>query len=129
MIKKDLSSAGSCLDAIGNVQFNNQYTCYDKNNNKVRASIEVKRVQVSGFVVNIFGEGSAKSYVIKEGIESDILMYNDDTPFIIKIPGENEARTYLIPIDIANPGTITVSPIVGGETCEEADNLILNKCQ
>ena len=112
MIKKDLSSAGSCLDAMGNVKFNNEYTCYDKTNRITRVSIEVKKVQVSGFVVNIYSEGNSESHTIKEGL-----------------PKENEARVYEIEIITGIiPKTVKVSPIMGSETCEEMDQIILNEC-
>ena len=123
MIKKDLSSAGSCLDAMGNVKFNNEYTCYDKNNNKVNVSIEVKKIQVSGFVVNIYSEGNSESHTIKnkelDGVEN----------LDIELPKENAARVYEIEIITGIiPKTVKVSPIMGSETCEEMDQIILNEC-
>ena len=126
MIKKDLSSAGSCLDAMGNVKFNNEYTCYDKDNNKVNVSIEVKKVQVSGFVVNIYSEGNSESHTIKEGKIVGITMSGNED---LELPKENEARVYEIEITTGIiPKTVKVSPIMGSETCEEMDQMILNEC-
>lgn len=122
MIKKNLNSAGSCLDAIGNVQFNSQYTCYNQISRNVSASIEVKKIEIKGFVINVYGGGNAESHKIQEGKIDEISNSN------IKIPKENEARVYEIPIGINNPETITISPMVGEETCEKSDQLILSKC-
>lgn len=127
MIKKDLSSAGNCLSAIGNVQFNGEYTCYNANTKKISASIETKKILVDGFVVNIFGGGKAESYKIQSGNVEKVIMSDGNLNIII--PKENEARVYEVTTGIANPETIVVSPIVKGETCEEADKMILNKCK
>lgn len=124
MIKKDLSSAGNCLDAIGNIQFNKKYTCYD--NNKIKVDIEVKKVEVSGFVVNIYGEGNAESYTIKEETTDGKITMSGSNQ--VELPKENEAKIYEITTGIVNPKTISVSAIVGGETCAEAEQMILDKC-
>ncbi|MFA4952986.1 MAG: hypothetical protein WC584_02080 [Candidatus Pacearchaeota archaeon] len=127
MVKKDLSSAGNCLDAIGNVQFNTKYTCYTTPPLKVKLSIEVKKVNVDGFVINVFGAGNAESYTIKEG-NTDTSISMPGSPNII-LPKENEAKTYEIILDMSDiPETITLAPIVGSETCEKSDQMILDKC-
>ena len=126
MIKKNLSGAGSCLDAIGNVQFNNKYTCYEEDKNKIKISVEVKKVEVDGFVINIYGEGNAESYTIKEETTDGKITMSGSND--VKLPKENEAKIYEITVNIIDPKTITLSPIVGSETCGESDQLILNKC-
>lgn len=116
MIKEDLGSAGNCIDSIGNVKLNVEYTCYTGEipNIKIEVSVITKKIQVEGFIFNVYSEGYARS---EEVIEN--------------LPKENEARAYtLFAINNLNfkPETIGVSPIVGGDVCDEVDTLVIKKC-
>ena len=115
MVREDLSSAGSCLDAMGNVEINKEYTCFDLSASDIKISIETKKIKVDGFVISYYMEGNSKSTTI------DAENY--------ELPGENEARLYplIMPLGFI-PEIVKVAPIVNGEICNEMDQLILSPC-
>lgn len=96
---------------------NNRYTCYDKNNNKMRVQIHYGDTdELGGFVLELSSAGSSRTLRAQMGVPVIGLTLYPSGIFVF--PNKNEERTYEISAVTPKPETITVYPLLkGGKLC------------
>ncbi len=118
-VKNQLSGT-DCFDAVGDVEIvnSNKYTCYAEVEMLVRVRVNDDE-NIKGFTI-VLGGATTKSYEIKGGDVSGVVMYDDSASLVL--PGKNEERTYKITTGI--PENINLYPILkDGRSCESAQEV------
>ncbi len=135
MVKDQLSGAGSCYDAFGQVSLNNRYTCYNSTSEKFQFSISLGDVDIDEVVVAISADGSSISFNLPGyNVQIDNIVSYPSGDLNVSLPKKNGGRTYLFDMITAGfsgaPDSIRVAPIVDGDQCEVADSIDqIDDCQ
>ena len=123
-IQKSLSG-GDCIEIVGKVEIKSsyEYTCYDSTSENMSLQIQIEDISdlLEGFSIR-FGGASSKTIEItnESHANNETFMHGDDA---FSLPGDNEARTYLIPSP-DRPESVDILPILkGGKVCKRADSL------
>jgi len=128
---KDRLSSGNCLDVVGKVgiDHNPKYTCYVYDTEEppaltgVKMKIQIEDVSdlIDGFNINLGGADSETLEIIDGATIDEV-----DEGAEIELPGDNEARTYVIAIS-DKPDDIKVYPVLkGGKVCGVEDSILSN---
>jgi hypothetical protein len=125
LVSEELEEAGTCLEVLGEITINPQYTCYNSSSEELRFSIGRSDVAIETIVVSISGEGTTNSYEISSTPENvnGLRFYNGTQE--IYIPDENEGFTYILSSDegLGRPDTIRIFPVIKGRQCDASDTI------
>ena len=117
-VKEKLTS-GDCLDVIGKIEISSGYTCYDSDSGEMQVQVHVGEIRelIDGFSIEL-GGATTKNYKIRnDSVPSEVSMCGGD----VELPGNNEERTYIIPVS-EKPDVIKVYPILtSGKLCGASD--------
>ena len=122
-IKGETESSSACFNSFGKVYMNNQYTCYNSGDNKLKIGIGLKDIDVDSVLVSISGEDASKSFEIPPKNKLGYIKMYDGTEDIY-LPDKNSGLTYIIDLGIFGigvPQSIKIAPIVKGHPCEASD--------
>ncbi|MFH1787517.1 MAG: hypothetical protein ABH811_01890 [archaeon] len=122
MVEKSLNEAGSCFGIYDEVTLNNQYTCYDGDEEEVQFSINVGDVELDELLVSIVSQGDSKTFIIPK----ELSLITNLGPFptgsgSVKVPGNHSGRTYVATGFTFKPTSIEIVPTVNGEMCKVSD--------
>jgi len=118
---RDKLSGEDCLEVFDKVKIGAKYTCYDSGSMRVQIQIGDINTTISGFKVELGGADSRTVTIVEGGTE--VSMYDDTTYPAVVLPGNNEARTYVIE-GVSKPDSISVYPVLSdGKVCEATDIL------
>jgi flagellin-like protein len=91
-------------------------SCYNSSSDEVLVEIGFgEDNSTSGISIQVFGEDSAGGVSIKEGQSADKYVRELNSPVLITLPGQNEARTYAINssgMNITSPFSVSAYPMV-----------------
>ena len=101
------------------------YACY--NHTGVYLSIEIREIDVSGFIVNIYSKGTSERFAIEEGTSDAVFMKDGSTDILI--PDRGTEKTYLLKTSFTEePGRAELAIVTEkGNKCE-ADSAELYVC-
>ena len=124
---KDKISSGDCLDVAGKIELvnNPDYTCYDLTKSSLRVQIHILDISdlIRGFSIESGGASSKSVKIVNGTNHPDVSMY-DGGSANETIPGDNEARTYVIN-NTQQPNSIEVYPILKtGKICGSSDVMV-----
>lgn len=118
----------SCFGNYDKVTLNNQYTCYefdeDTSQYSTIFSINVGDIDIDGIVVDLISEKDSESFTLKNNPQtiSGLKNYGEAFEGDVKMPDKNAGLTY----NATNTGkidSIRISPIIGEEQCAVADTI------
>ena len=122
LVSEELEEAGTCLDVVGKVEINPQYTCYNASANEFQFSIGVGDIVVEKVIVSISGAGTTKSYEISQTPSDETgLRFYDGSPSIY-LPKKNEGFTYVVDAE-ERPDSVSVYPVIRGQQCDASDSI------
>lgn len=126
LVSERLEDVGTCLDVLGKVNINGQYTCYDTSKDEVFISIGVGDIDVEKIIIAVSGASSSSSYELNEtGGSPQLKNYTGGTE--IKMPEKNSGLTYRLAVE--RPDSIKVIPVIGGKQCDVTDSTsIISSC-
>lgn len=105
-VEEQTSKGTSCIDIIGELEINGDYTCYNSSSNEFQFSINIKNAEIDSLIVAI--ENSAlesKTFEITNSEKSfENLKYYPGGSYEygenIKLPEKNSGKTYLLNMEI-----------------------------
>ena len=123
---KEKLSEGDCLDVSGKVELDSGFTCYNEDvaipaNSNMQVQIHVGDIAdlLSGFAIEL-GGATSTTVRITEDI-AEFTMYGGEE---FSLPGNNEARTYII-LSSEKPKSVKIYPILeSGKTCPSSDSMV-----
>jgi len=135
MVKNQLSSAGSCYDAFGQISLNNRYTCYNSTSNQFQFSLNVADVEPDEIIVGIAAEGTSVSFRIPtySTLIDNVASYPTGNASV-SLPAKNGGKTYFFNMTGAGfsgkPESVRIAPVMGGDQCETSDSIDqIDDCQ
>ena len=120
LVSERLEDAGTCLDVLGTVSINGQYTCHDTTADELYLSIGVGEIELEKIIISISGAGSSNSYELTNDSGSSQLM-NYTGGSDVRMPGKNSGLTYRLPM-VERPDEIRLIPVIAGQQCDVADS-------
>ena len=127
LVSEQLEDAGTCLDVLGKVNINDQYTCYNTSTNEVLISIGVGDLDVEKIIIAVSSESASNSHELTE-TSQDIDLKNYDGTSGVKMPGKNSGLTYRLSGE--RPDSIKVIPVISGKQCDVTDSTSsITSCQ
>jgi len=119
LVSEQLSEAGSCLDVLGKVDINYQYTCYNSSSNEFLISIGIGDIDVEKVIISVSGAGASNSYEVNQtGGDENLRSYDGSGGAIL--PGKNSGLTYRLRVD-GKPDSVKIFPVVSGKQCDATD--------
>jgi len=128
LVNNQIESAGSCLDIIGKVSINNDYTCYNSTSKELRLSIDIGDIGIDSLLVGVYGGGMAKTLTLTNDTSTipNLVTYPGRSTSV-KLPGENAGLSYLFNLSAEGfsgaPDSIEIAPKIGGTQCDKSDSL------
>ncbi len=120
LVSERLEDAGSCLDVLGKVNFNHEYTCYNFSSNEFLISVGIGDVDIEKVIISVSGSGTSNSYELnRTGGSSELRNYTGGTD--IKIPDKNSGLTYRLSLS-GRPDSMKIFPVAGGKQCDATDS-------
>lgn len=127
LVSEQLSDAGTCLDVLGKVKINHEYTCYNSSSQELLISIGISDIEIEKIIVSVSGSGSSKSYEIgKTDEESSAELRTYTGGDVVVLPGQNAGLTYRLNTGtegLGKPDSFRIFPVLGGKQCDEADSV------
>lgn len=126
LVSQQLEEAGTCLDVIGKVSINHQYTCYNITGKELMFSIEIGDINISKVVVSVSGSGTGNSYEIEKTPKTITNLKNYSRGEIIRLADSNGALTYRLDTEsteLGMPDSIRIYPVINGKQCDATDTL------
>ena len=127
LITEELDEAGTCLDTLGKVTINSQYTCYNSSNGELLFSIGIGDINLEKVVVIVSGEGKTNSYEITNefsNVDDNLKAYNGSDN--VKLANKNEGLTYRLNAsaeELGRPDSMKVYPVIKGRQCDASDTI------
>ena len=127
LITEELEEAGTCLDVLGKVTINSQYTCYNSSNGELLLSIGVGDIDIEKVVVTVSGEGKTNSYEITNelsNVDDNLKAYDGSNE--VRLADKNEGLTYRLNAsaeELGRPDSIKVYPVIKGRQCDASDTI------
>lgn len=117
-----LNGAGSCLSVLDQIEFNNDWTCYNASSNETLISINRGDVEITSILVGVyFGESSKVFRITNESlVVANVSNYNSEVPGIL-LPTKEGGKTYILSNVFETPGEISISAQVGEKQCDISD--------
>lgn len=134
LARENLEGASSCFEALGKVNLNPGYTCYDStDDNNVQFSISIGDISLDSVLILISGQGTTKSFEINQTPHPITNLKFLDGTTNVNLPGKNSGLTYVYTGDefTTTPDSIEIAPIINNKQCEtsaritDIDNCIL----
>ncbi len=101
-VKDQTSKGTTCIDVIGKIEINSDYTCYNSSSNEFQFSINIKDAEIDSLIIaveNSLLETNTFEISSQEKIFENIKYYPGGSYEYnqkIKIPGKNSGKTYLL---------------------------------
>lgn len=127
LVRTQMKSS-SCVNIVGQVSLNNEYTCYNSTSHELRFAISRGDTDIGGILVGVYSQGTGKTFEMtnKSAPVAFLLRYPSMDPNIT-IPNKNSEFVYTFDMSAAGftdaPSQITISPIVGTTQCSTSDQL------
>ena len=126
LVTEQLGEAGTCLDVLGKISINPQYTCYDGDATHLQFSLGVGDIDIEKVIVSVSGATTTKSYEISyiSAAVSGLTFYNGTSE--VWLPGKNEGFTYILDTEgqgLGRPDVIKIFPVVSGRQCDASDTV------
>jgi flagellin-like protein len=126
LVTEQLGQAGTCLDVLGKISINHQYTCYNATGGNFQFSLGIADVDVEKVLVSVSGGGTTKSYEITQesSTQNGLTFYNGSAN--IWLPEKNEGFTYILDTEaegLGKPDEVRIYPIIGGRQCDSSDSI------
>jgi len=128
MVNSKLDQSQSCMNILGKISINNQYTCYNQTTKELQFSISISDIKVDSVVVAISGGAQTKSLSISNQNKTINYLrpYKGAYSDLVNLPGENEGLTYIYNMTGAgfsnSADQIELAPVVNGKQCDASDS-------
>jgi len=120
LVTEQLADAGTCLDVLGKVNINHEYTCYNHSSNEFLISIGIGDIAIEKLIISVSGSGSSNSYELnKTGGSAGLKNYTGGTD--VKMPDQNSGLTYRLSVS-GRPDSVRIFPVTGGKQCDATDS-------
>ena len=121
-VKDKLEDAQSCFELFEKVKINNDFTCYDKINNRVQISLIVDEVEIESILIAINTNQSSFVFTLNEENQTitSVTNYPDDS-IGVKMPAQESAKTYYVGGINEYPLKIEIAPKTEKTQCETID--------
>ena len=115
-----LCHTATCLDVLGKVNINHEYTCYNHSSNEFLISIGIGDIAIEKLIISVSGSGSSNSYELnKTGGSAGLKNYTGGTD--VKMPDQNSGLTYRLSVS-GRPDSVRIFPVTGGKQCDATDS-------
>ena len=127
IVNINIDKSNACFGIVEKVNLNNEYTCYEVNNN-LEFSVNVGDVELEKLIVQVTGDDRETKQIIllAEGSSSEDLKYFGGVwGETIRINGSNIGKSFVLNsggIGVGGiPKAIKIIPVVFGHQCEPSD--------
>ena len=114
-------------NAIGKVEINEDYTCYNVREGEVGVSISVGDIDLDGLLISVLGNTGSETYKLTSEAKNmtNIKNYLSRKGTVI-VPGKDSGRVFVLKgleeMDL-NSMTIEISPIIDDNQCDPLDSI------
>ncbi len=124
MVNKELKNTEACFGNFNKVSINEAYTCYNLSSGGFDFSVSVGDTNVDKIIIMLGSQGTTSSITLNSTSQNitGVKNYPSNTTGV-SAPGANSGKTYIYYGFSSAPEYIRVSPVIGGETCQESDSL------
>ena len=126
----------SCYDTMGELSFDNDYTCYNitSDDSEIRFKIDRGDINIEGVLISVKTEAETRSYKLtSEARDVSGLTNYPEREGTVLLPGKSEGETFIIenfPLNTSlNQETglrLLAYPITGGGQCDNPSDSIKN---
>ncbi len=126
IVRENTDQSASCFEALGKVKINDEYTCYNRNDNTLQISIDVEDADIEEIRISFSDIQSTKTIDVLSSPQliDGVEMYGGEQS--VKIPDKNSGLTYSINLTkfgVNGVDSAKVAPSVNGKSCEVSDEL------
>lgn len=118
----DKNTDTSCFSNYGKITLNNDYTCYDPEEEQFQFSVSVGDVNIEGVVVTLISETSESYNIPNTEGNIKIKMYESGAWGIVELPSKNGGETYIIK-QVSDIDAVRIAPVINGKQCEVSDSI------
>ena len=124
LVSKEIKTTQTCFGNFDKLALNEAYTCYNLTTKEFYFSLSVGDIPLDNIIIMIGGEGTTNSINLNSTSSAlaNVRNYPSNTSGVTA-PASNSGKTYIYSgLDVA-PDYIRISPVIGGEKCQESDAL------
>ena len=125
LTKSQMEQSQSCFGNFGKVTLNRLYVCY--NNTGTYFSISLGEVDLDKVLVSVSSSGETKPFEITNTPTAiaNLASYASSGfgTDLISLPSKNGGKSYITNYVIGKPDSITIAPVINGNTCQTSDEL------
>ena len=124
MVEGELGGAKACFGNYEKVTINNQYTCYEKDDDELFISISVKDIEIDKIIVGVNSAMNSKVFEIP-GKDVNVKTYESAYGYNEQLSAinENEGKTFVMKGVTEAPDKIEIIPVIDGTQCEVSDSV------
>lgn len=121
-VNEGLGKAKSCQSVIGQIELNNEYTCYNSTSKQMLVSILRKDFDLDSIFVSVSYGTENVVFELTNNTQTfpDVTFYSGATE--ISMPPKEGGRTYIVN-RVGMPERVLISPKVDGIMCDISDSL------
>lgn len=126
LVKDKTEGVTTCFDVSfeDKLSLNNDYTCYDFDNNETQFSLSIGDLQLQKVLVSISYGGTSKTFELTNTPqELEGLVSYPARNTTTALPGANSGLTYIATGIYSQPDWIKISPYIEDKQCETVDTI------
>ena len=123
----NLEGSTSCLDILGEMEINNDYTCYNESNEIIHLSLSRKEINLSYLLVSISSLEESRNFKLtNNGEVIENVTYNTTKieGIQVSLPYIGEGRMYIINWTDTAPEKLQIAPAIGDKQCDVIDEIL-----
>lgn len=126
-VEEKISQTESCgVEIIDKFLINRAYVCYDSSKQELIFSIDRRDADLDKLLISVSSESESQVFEMRnkvdENFEGKILSYPDRSE-IVRLPGKNGGRTYILTGFSEQPTDIQIAPVINGKQCDVTDSV------
>ena len=124
-----LKNSKTCLNALEEIEINNDYTCYNASDDLIEFSLSRKDISLDYLLISItFTDPLGRKtktmrFTDQEQVVGGVLNYPSKTTGI-SLPGNESGKTYLFTWGSTAPEKIQIAPSIGNKQCDVIDEIL-----
>jgi uncharacterized membrane protein len=122
-VKDRLDKTESCYGLFEQIKINDEYTCYDSENERVQISISRSDIDIDSLLVGISMETSSKTFVLssQNRILEEVTNYPSNSTGV-ELPSKEGGKTYYVYGITSPPEKIELAPKINQNQCDVSDS-------
>lgn len=130
LVNKEIKNTEKCFGNFDKLILNEAYTCYNTTTKEFYFSLSVGDITLDNIMVMIGSAGTTSSITLDSTSANlpNVRNYPGNTSGV-SAPASKSGKTYIYAGFSSAPDYIRISPIIGGEKCQESDYLnMIDSC-